>query len=175
MSNAYKFVSLQPYNSPWSPGMVYTVGGYFDISTTVSAAGFTNGDTITATGMIPEGGVTVLQTVVLGAPGDSNGSPTGTFSLGDSLADSNHAARFILAGLLSKQDGAQVLQYQNVTPTITSGAYVKGVGYSYTTNENSNGEFGNVDIVLTATASMATATTSGILYVYVTYLCTGEI
>lgn len=171
---AYNLVSLQQLKSPWAPGHVYKVGAYFDLSTTTGAAGLANGDVLTAMGLIPEGGAKVIEVVVVGSPADTNVAPTGAFSLGDSLVDANHAARYILAGTLAKTNGAEVLQYQNVTPTIVSNVYTKGVGYSYMTNENSNSEGGFVDIVLTVTAAMATAATSGVLYVYVTYICSGD-
>lgn len=172
---AYNFTKLQPYMSPWIAGTINTVGGYFNYANTTGAAGLASGDTITATGLLPEGGVTMLQVLVLGAPADTNGTPTGVFSLGDSLTDSNHVARYILAGTLAKTNGTEVIQYQNVTPAFVSGLQTVGVGYPYMTNQQTNSEQGNVDIVLTVTAAMATAATSGVLYVYVTYMCTGDV
>lgn len=176
MSNTYTFTNLQPYNSPWIPGSVITVGAYFNIANTVSAAGFTNGDTVTAVGLIPEGGVTVLQTLVCGSPGDTNGSPTATFNLGDSLSDTPHAYRYMTNQLFSAPSTlGSMVDYQNTPPTFVSGVQTEGVGYAYTTNENSNSSGGAINIVLTVTANLATAATTGVVYVYVTYLCTGDI
>lgn len=167
----YKFVSLQQGQSPWIPGTINTVGAYFDLA--AGGPGLGNGDTITADQLIPEGGVKVLQVVVMGAPADTNGAPTGTFDLGDNLKDADADERFIKAGTLAETNGGALLQYQNVTPTIANGEYTKGIGYVYSTNQNSNNEQGNVDVVMTVTAAPATAATSGVIYLYVTYACVG--
>ena len=180
MSNAYKFniIPLGQNLSPWLPGQTVTVGAYFDLSTTVGAAGLGSGDTITCAGMIPTSGICMLQAVVMGAPMDTNGSPSGTFSLGDSLVDGNAAARYITAGSMGKSNGNLLLVYQNVTPTITSGVYVKGVGYQYTNDENStplSAAKGQLNMVYTVTNAPGTAATSGIVYLYITYMCNGYV
>lgn len=171
---SYSYTNLQT-NSPWIAGETFTVGAYFNLASTNSSAGVANGDTITALNLIPEGGVKVLSVLVTGAEMDSNSSPSGTFSLGDNLSDSNAAARYILgASLGTNLSNAQLVQYQNVAPTIVSGAQTKGVGYTYNTNQNSNANAGDVSAVLTVTASPATAATSGFTYLYVTYACVGN-
>lgn len=171
---SYSYTNLQN-KSPWIAGETFTVGAYFNIASTTGSAGVANGDTITALNLIPEGGVKILSVLVTGAEMDSNSSPTGTFSLGDNLTDTNATARYILAGSLGTNlYNAQLVQYQNVAPTVTSGAYVKGVGFVYDTDQNSNAQAGNVSAVLTVTASPATAVTSGYTYLYITYACVGN-
>jgi len=179
MSNAYNFnmLPLGFTKAPWLPGQTVTVCGWFDLSTTVGAAGLGSGDTITALDMIPISGVTMLNVIVAGAPMDTNGSPSGTFEVGDNLTDGNAAARYMTAASMGKSDGVELLVYQNVTPTITSGAYVKGVGFQYTNDENSTPGInaGQVNMVYTVTNAPGTAATSGIVYLYVTYICNGYV
>ena len=171
---SYSYTNLQ-VQSPWIAGQTFTVGAFFNLASTNSSAGVANGDTITALGLIPEGGVEILSVLVTGAEMDSNSSPSGTFSLGDTLSDSNAAARYILgASLGTNLSNAQLVQYQNVAPTVTDGAWVKGVGYVYNTNQNSNANAGDVSAKLTVTASPATAATSGYTYLYITYACVGN-
>lgn len=171
---SYSYTNLQ-VQSPWIAGQTFTVGAYFNLASTNNSAGVANGDTITAFNLIPEGGVKILSVLVTGAEMDSNSSPSGTFSLGDNLTDVNATARYIQgASLGTNLSNAQLVQYQNVAPTVTSGAFVKGVGYVYNTNQNSNPNAGDVSAKLTVTASPATAATSGYTYLYITYACVGN-
>lgn len=169
---AYTYTSLQHNQSPWMPGEIVTVGAYFNIASTTGAAGFAINDTITAADLIPEGGVKILSVLVTGSRMDTNASPTGTYAVGDAL----DAARFLSAAPQGTNvSSGQVVQYQNVAPAFTSGVQTKGVGYKYNTNENSNADGGFVDLVTTITANPATAATSGVTYLYVTYACIGNV
>ena len=168
---AYSYTLLQN-SSPWIPGEVITVGAYFNIADTTSSAGVVSGDTITANNIIPEGGVTILSVLVTGAEMDTNASPTGTYKVGDA----DDLGRFILAAAQGTNVASgQLVQYQNVAPTFSTGVQTKGVGYQYNTTENSNSDGGFVDLVNSITASPATAATSGVTYLYVTYACTGNV
>lgn len=171
---AYNFTSLQNGESPWIAGQVLTVGAYFNYASTTGAAGLVNADTITASDLLPAGGVKVLSVMVVGAEADTNASPTATFRLGDSLTDSDAAARYITgASMGTNIASGQFMQVQNVVPTLVDGVQTKGVGYVYNTNENDT-NVGEIDLVLAVTAAVATAATSGVLYLYVTYACVGN-
>lgn len=166
---AYNFTALQPV-SPWSPGKTFTVGGYFKLTT-----GLANGDTITLANAIPPSGVTAIAAMVYSTQLDSNAAPTGTYSLGDSLADGSAAARYISGGLMgTNQAGRQIQTFSNVAPAFTGTAQNTGVGYQYTTDENSNVNQGYLDLKLTVTNALATAAGTGTVWVYFTYWCGGN-
>lgn len=168
---AYSFTNLQS-QSPYIPGEVIKVGAYFKLTGVLA-----NNDTITAASLIPPSGVQILEVVVVSSQLDSNATPTGTFELGDSLADGNAANRYVSGGIMgTNQTGVNVVQYSNVAPTIVSGAYTKGVGYLYANDENTSGTTnGYVDIIYTVTNALATAAATGNIWVYVTYQCVGNI
>ncbi len=168
---AYNFTNLQQV-SPYIPGEVMTVGAYFTLGGVLA-----NGDTITAANIIPPSGIQALEVVVVMSQLDTNATPVATFSLGDSLLDGNAAARYVLAGVMgTNQPNVNVIQYSNVTPTITSGAYVKGVGYFYADDENTSGtNNGYLNLVMTITHAFGTASASGNIFVYFTYRCVGNI
>src|SRR6185437_1640582 len=172
MSNAYNFTALQT-QSPYIPGNVITVGGYFALTQALG-----NGDTITFANAIPPSGVTAIEVLVYHPQLDTNASPTGAYEVGDSLSDGNAAARYLTGAVMgTNQTGAQIHNFSNVVPTISSGAYTKGVGYTYTSDENTstNEANGYLDLVLTVTAGPATGAASGTIWIYFTYKCVGNI
>lgn len=165
---AYNFKALQD-QSPWVPGMTFTVGGYFKLT-----GALVNADTITFTNAIPSSGVTAISAVVYTTQLDSNATPTGTFSLGDSLADGSAAARYISGAKMGTNvAGQQIVTFSNVAPTFTGTDQTAGVGYLYTTDENSNAAQGFLDLKLTVTNAVATAAATGTVWVYFTYYCGG--
>lgn len=168
---AYNFTNLQQ-QSPYIPGEVITVGAYFNLTGALA-----NGDTITATNLIPPSGVQAMEVVVVSSQLDTNAAPTGVYSLGDNLLDVNAAARYILAGKMgTNQSGVNVIQYSNVAPTIVSGSYTKGVGYFYADDENTSGTSnGYLNMVMTITNALATAANTGTIWLYFTYKCVGNI
>jgi hypothetical protein len=168
---AYNGVVLQQ-QSPFIPGEIITVGGYFNLS-----APLANADTIVFSQMIPPGGVAAIEVVAYCNQLDSNAAPTGLYEVGDSLLDGNAAGRYITGAKMgSNSVGALVYSPSNVVPTIVSGAYTKGVGYFYADDQNSAGtNNGYLDVVVTVTNALATAAASGTLWVYFTYRCVGNI
>lgn len=165
---AYNFTAIQD-KSPWVPGDTYTIGGYFKLT-----GALVNADTITFTNAIPPSGVRAVEVLVYSTQLDSNATPTGTFSLGDSLADGSAAGRFITSGLMgTNQAGRQIQTFSNVAPAFTAGVQTAGVGYLYTTDENSNANGGYLDLKLTVTNAVATAAATGTIWVYFTYYCEG--
>lgn len=168
---AYTFTNLQP-TSPYIPGEVIKVGAYFELTT-----GLASGDTITALNLIPPSGVQALELVVVTSQLDSNATPTGAYEVGDSLLDGSAAARYIALGKMgSNSAGTNVVQYSNVPPVITSGAYTAGVGFFYADDENTSGtNNGYLNMVMTLTASPATAAATGTIWLYFTYICVGNI
>mgnify|MGYP003406075948 CR=1 FL=1 len=170
MAKSYKYTLLQDGNSPWMPGQIVTVGAYFNIASTTGSAGFGDADTITATNLIPPNGVKILSVLVTGSEMDTNVAPTGTFKVGDAT----DPARFISAASQGTNVASgQLVQYQNVAPAFDAGVQTKGAGYEYATDQNTNAQYGYVDLVTTITAAPATAATSGVIYLYVTYACNG--
>ena len=157
---AYNF-TLVPTTPPYIAGHPIRVSAYYTLG---GALG--NGDTITATGMIPPGGVQVLDVMVYHPPLDTNASPTGTYKVGDSL--SSGSARYISGAVMGANlaSGVQIRNSSNVAPSATA-----GIGYTYSTNENSSG----TDIILTVTNALATAATTGTIVLEITYLCVGNI
>jgi hypothetical protein len=166
--------NLQP-QSPFIAGQTVTVGAYF----VQSGTGFANGDTLVASQLIPASGVEVLDVFVRSNQLDTNAAPTGTYSVGDSLADGNAVGRYITGAVMGTNvANAMIYNFSNVTPTVVSGAYTKGVGYFYGNDENTAGTGitnGNVDLVMTITNAVATASTTHNVWMYVTYRCVGNI
>jgi hypothetical protein len=168
---AYNFTNLQA-QSPYVPGHTFRVAAYFELTT-----GLGSGDTITALNLIPPDGVTILSALVYFPRLDTNGTPTGTFELGDDQTDGNAADRFIVgASLGGASTTSQVHVYANVPPSFSNGVQLNGVGYFYADNENTpltnNGYF---NMVMTVTAGLATAASSGLVVLEVDYLCVGNI
>lgn len=161
--------------SPFIPGEVITVGAYF----VQSGTGFANGDKLVASQLIPASGVEVIQVLVYTNQLDTNAAPTGTYEVGDSLSDGNAAGRYITGALMGTNVAGQIIyNFSNVSPTLSSGVYTKGVGYFYGNDENTSGTGitnGNVDLVMTITNAVATASTTHNVWMYVTYKCVGNI
>jgi hypothetical protein len=183
----YYFTPTQS-NSPWVPGDTFTISAFFELTT-----GLANGDTIVWQNAVTPSGIAAIDVRVVTTQLDSNASPTGAFSFGDSDAysptDAYAAARYILAGAMgTNQSGKLVVNYSNVAPvniTVTpsyppnSPSYVvqaNGIGYNYTNSENSptNEPGGFLDLVYTVTAAPATAASSGTVWAYFTYYCIGN-
>jgi hypothetical protein len=163
---AYSFTSIDT-KSPWTSGDQYTVRAYFDVSTTSGGTGLANTDTITATGLIPANGVKIYDVMVVHPELDTNATPTGTFNVGDA----GSATRFISGAPLGvtgvTTTGFQLRTGINIITTTTSGVVASGAGYIYTGTSTSS-------IIVTVSAAVATAATSGILHLLVTYRCVGN-
>lgn len=183
----YNFTPTQS-NAPWKPGSTFVLSAYFELSAALAA-----GDTIVWSNAITPSGITAVDMRVVSSQLDSNATPTGAFSFGDSdnysPTDAHAAARYILAGTMgSNMAGRLVVNDSNVaplnivvTPTHPMNApsysvQAAGIGYNYFTSENSptNEGGGFLDLVYTVTAAPATAATTGTVWVYFTYYCVGN-
>lgn len=168
----YSGTNLQ-FQSPFIPGEDITVGGYFNLT-----AGLASGDTIVFSQMVPPGGISAVACYAYCSQLDSNAAPLGKYEVGDSGIDGNGPNRYITgANMGSNVAGALVVTHSNVVPTFAAGVQTKGVGYFYSTDENSPTNDGNgyLDLVVTVTTSPATASASGTVWVYFTYKCVGNI
>lgn len=163
---AYSFTLVDSI-SPWNAGAQYTVRAYFDVSTTNSGAGLAQNDTVTATGIIPANGVRIVDVLLAHPELDTNATPTGTFNVGDA----GTAARFISGGLMGVNgvttSGFQIRTGINIITTTTSGSVVSGAGYIYTGTSTAS-------LIVTVASAVATAATTGILHLLVTYECVGN-
>lgn len=167
---AYNFLLIDS-RSPWSSGAMYTVRGYFDVSTTDGGSGLAENDTITATGIIPNNGVEITEIIVSHPELDTNATPTGTYNVTDATTPSIafiNSARLAVNGITSS--GALITNRINVAPTYTNGVITAGPGYVY---GGSNPTTVN-SLLLTVNAAVATAATAGIMQLIVTYLCVGQ-
>lgn len=171
MSNAYTF-NLIDTIVPWSAGALYTTRAWFDVSTTSGGSGFGNGDTVTATGIVPPDGCEIVDVRVNFPEQDTNTTPTGTFTVTDATTSS---ISFIATAPLGV-NGITTTGYQmnigiNQAPTYTNGVITAGPGYIYGGTENSASPN---SLVMTITAAPATAATAGIVHLMVTYRCVGQ-
>lgn len=159
---AYNF-TLVDTTSPWSPGAFYVARAYYDLN----GVGLANGDTITATGIIPADGVEIYEIRVSHPELDTNTTPTGTYNVGDAGV----AARFLSSVPLAVNgittSGFQVSNGINIVTTTTNGVIVSGAGYRYTGTTAST-------LILTVNAAVATAATTGVIQLMVGYRCVGN-
>ena len=174
MTQALLFTPTQT-QSPWVPGETFTVSAYY---TTANGTAFGSGDTVTWQNAVPTSGVTAIQATIVCTQLDSNASPTLVYSFGDTLNGdlTNGASRYILAGKGgSNVSGFNIHTDSNVPPVISAGVQTKGIGFSYTTTENSTGDTnGATDLLLTFTTANATGATAYTVWAYFTYYCGGE-
>lgn len=173
MTQALSFTPTQT-QSPWVPGETFTVSAYY---TTLSGTALGSGDVITWANAVPTSGVTAIAASVVCTQLDGNASPTFTYDLGDTLSGdlTNGLSRYILAGKGgSNSAGNLVRTDSNVPPVVTSGVQTKGIGFQYTTTENSTGDTnGATDIIFTGISANATGATAYTVWVYFTYYCSG--
>lgn len=159
---AYNFTLIDTV-SPWSSGQVFVARAYYDLN----GVGLANADTITATGIIPSDGVEIMEVMVSHPELDTNATPTGTYNVGDA----NDADRFIASAPLGVNGvtttGFQIRNGINLATTTSSGVVATGAGYIYTGTSTSS-------LVLTVNAAIATAATTGVIHLYVTYRCVGN-
>jgi len=159
---AYNFtlITAKPH---WSAGDLQAITAYYDLAGTALA----NGDTITATGMIPGDGVKIYDIYTFHTELDSNATPTGTYNVGDA----NSAARFMSSVPMGingvTTSGFQITNRSNFAPTSTNGVVTTGLGYIYTGTTAT-------DLILTVNAAVATGTTTGVVFLVVLYRCVGN-
>jgi hypothetical protein len=169
MSTVYTATPIQP-QSPWVPGEDMVAAAYYTFS-----AGFVLGDTIVFPNMVPPAGVDVTEVLVYHTPLDSNATPTGTYDFGDNQTDGSQTARFLLNAPMGGA-GTQIKNFSNVTPAFTSGVQTVGIGYHYNNDQQTPGtNAGYWNGVWTVTAAPATAVTSGTIFFYFKYRCSGLI
>lgn len=149
--------------SNWSSGDILVARAYYNLNGT----GLANTDTITATNIIPGNGVEIMEVMVSHPELDTNATPTGTYNVGDA----GNASRFIASAPLGVNGvttaGFQIRNGINIVTTTTSGTISSGAGYIYTGTSPAS-------LVLTVNAAVATAATTGVVHLYVTYRCVGN-
>ena len=157
---AYTFTKVTD-NAKFNRGATTTVVATFDVDTETSTTGLANGDTISGV-PIPEYATIVGYTLTFDEL-DTNASPTGTISLGDS----GSSTRFLSAVALGGSASSYVYTEANapapgafVASGITQNTPSNGVGYTYTADGT---------ILLTVDAALATAATAGQLTLVVQY------
>lgn len=159
---AYNFtlITTRPH---WSAGDLQAITAYYDLGGTA----LVNGDTITATGMIPGDGVKIYDIYCSHTELDTNATPTGTYNVGDSTS----AARFISSAPMGANgvttSGFQITNRSNFAPTSSNGVVTTGLGYIYTGTTAT-------DLVLTVNAAVATGATAGVIFLVVLYRCVGN-
>lgn len=182
----YNFNAIEPYTyelAKFSYGHTYIQE--FEFAFPSGFAGFANGDTVvtplsqvvTVNGQpvniyngLPTNGIVILETEVVTSKIDSNASPTGTFNLGDTNASgvgyTGSATRFINGGLLGGAN--QIITDINQAQTLTNNVVTAGSGYFYPDGSTPQ-------LVLTISAALATAATTGYIRLKVTYNCDGDV
>lgn len=159
---AYNFTLVDPI-SPWVSGKVLVARAYYDLNGVALA----QNDTITATSIIPADGVEVMEVLVSHTELDTNATPTGTYTVGDS----GDADRFITSAPMGVNgvttSGFQIRNGINRATGTTSGVISTGAGYRYTGTSAST-------LILTVDGAVATGATTGVVHLLVTYRCVGN-
>jgi hypothetical protein len=160
--SSYNFTLVDPI-SPWNSGSFMMAKAYYDLATVA----LVNGDTITATNIIPGDGVEIIEIFVSHPELDTNATPTGTYNVGDS----GNAARFISSAPLGTNGattaGFQIRNSINIATTTSSGVVATGSGYRYTGTSPAS-------LILTVNAAVATGATAGVVQLLVIYRCVGN-
>jgi len=143
-------------------GASTTVVATFDVDVETSSAGLASGDTISGIN-VPQF-ATVTGYYLIFPELDSNGTPTGTFDLGDA-ADADRYLNGVVMG------GSLTHYAYNEKDADLPGALVSTVGDTTNTPSNGVGFTYTADgvISLTVATAVATAVTSGTLVLAVTY------
>lgn len=127
----------------WQAGQTYTSVGTITVTEAIES-----GDTWLITGLLPEDGVQVIGCKVFGIEGDTNASPTATIVVGDGT----DADGYVTSRTWGDANG----QFQ---------AFGDGALIGSTTQASSN-------VKVTSGGTVATAASSGKLWVEMTYFCT---
>jgi hypothetical protein len=148
---AYNFTLADPI-SPWAAGISYQVIATFSLTAALAI-----NDTITATGIIPASGVEVTDLVIAHNELDTNATPVGTYAVGDDLSTNSYIATAPLGNSTDTTflDGVE---------QITSRSLIGSVYYTDLNPHN---------IIMTITATPATAATTGLIKLIVNYRCVG--
>ena len=162
---AYNFVGLVPdtsYNPRYEPGYLYSIE--FQFTQTVA---FVNGDTVTTpANALPGNGIRIQEVEVIHPSLDTNGSPTCTYSVGDS----GSASRFIsTANGFTGSTGGQVKNLINVAQALTAGVVSSGTNYLYGSANASAPQ-----LILTINGVVATGSTTATVRLKVWFWSTGE-
>jgi len=166
MATAYAFSSLVPDSSfppKWSTGMDQRIEFQYTL-----AGAVVTGDTFTTpANALPNNGFRVLEIEVISPELDTDATPTGTFSVGDSGV----AARFINAAPMGingvTTSGEQMRTAINIAQGLTSGVVSTGSNYLYASGTSPR-------LVMTLAGTVATAQTAGTIRLIVTFRCTEE-
>lgn len=160
---AYNFSQILPYSSQparYEAGQLYSI----DFEYTLAGAVVTADTWTTPSGALPSNGIRVIDTELHMAALDTNASPTATISVGDAGV----ATRFInAANAGSPTSGAQVNLFINRAQALTSGVVSAGSGYLYASGTTPQ-------IVVTLGGTVATAASTGVIRLRVSFYCTGE-
>lgn len=130
----------------WSAGAEYTAIGSYTFAAEVA-----NGDTITWADLIPKG-AEVVDVTYYGVELDTDASPTGTINIGDGTD---------VDGFI---DGASIGLAAAGANQVIAKSNGEKLGTTYTTA---------TDVKLTVASAVATAASSGNVYVAVRYNCVG--
>lgn len=159
---AYNFSEVQPYSilqPPYAPGQLYSIDFEYSL-----LGGVVTADTwTTPSGGMPDNGITIVDTQLIMVPLDTNATPTATISVGDS----GSATRFISAAQAGDAYATQVTRTINQVQGFTSGVVTSGTGYIYTAGSDPR-------FIVTLGGTVATAATSGVIRLRVSFYCSGE-
>lgn len=163
---AYNMSSIVPdssYPAKWSVGTQQSIEFQYTLGGAV-----VTGDTFTTpASATPSGGFRILEVELISPELDTNATPTGTISIGDTTS----ATRFVNAAPMGV-NGITTTGYQmstkiNQAQTLSSGVVSAGSNYLY-------GVGTSPQFVITLGGTIATAQTAGVLRLRVTYRCVEE-
>ena len=139
----------------WEAGETFTSIGCYTL-----AAPIADTDTITWTGLIPNGGVRIDSIFINSVELDTHATPTATAIFGDA----GDTDRFMSAsGVgLAAADQTRVILSDNRAYSLANGV---GAGYVYSAT---------AALILTINAAVATAASAGDMVIKVTYTCVGN-
>jgi hypothetical protein len=166
MATAYAFLSLVPDTSlppKFETGFLYTIEFQYTLVGTA-----VTGDTYTTPlGALPSNGIRIIETQLITPRLDTNSTPTGTMSVGDS----GLATRFISAAPMGVT-GVTSATYQmsnliNQAQALTAGVVTTGTNYCY-------GDGTNPQLIVTLGGTIATAAATGLVRLRVSFYCTAE-
>lgn len=162
MATAYNFSQVLPYSAfppEWFPGSEFTIDFEYSLGGAV-----VTGDTYTTpAGAFPVNGFRIVDTDFISVPLDTNATPTATISVGDS----GSATRFINAAQAGNATATQIRRSINQAQGLTNGVVSSGTGYLYSTGNSAQ-------LICTVGGTVATAQTTGVIRLRVTYKCSSE-
>jgi len=133
----------------YEPGREYTALGSYTLAGAIASA-----DTITWTNLLPINGVQILEFRLYGQELDTNATPTATVIVGDATTTNGY--------LTSKTAGDANGQYQMFGDGAFIGLSTGATNATATRN-----------VLLTVGGTVATAASTGTVYVMVRYYCSG--